>query len=169
MMDIKLVLIALLAFFNLALIGLITRSTPTLQAPLPQKLKPIYGEKAKANPAKPTLLIFFNNESECGCLDDWPNWREAHRRFEANLVVKGIFTGENRDALVEFCEAVSPPFPVFEDPSGSLEKRFGVRGQDVAKILLDPNGQILFADTRQTRPEDQQYFLRRLKRHLYAF
>ncbi len=114
-----------------------------------------------------TLLLFFHGEGDCDCLKDWPNWIDISNEFEGVLQVKGIYNGNDKEKFISFAQGYALPFPIYEDRSNAIHQEYKVTPSTVVKILLDSNGSIVFSDSNQFSPLDQNYFRKRLQAHIH--
>lgn len=151
--------ILFLLVFNIVFIGITLRnrysahSLPEIQFNnwAPYKMNLLCGENLVDQTSQFFLLIFFNADVECGCLEEWPYWSKLAGNSSLNLSVIGIFNGHDITKFLRFYDASKLPFPVFIDEKRNLQKYCHVVPEEVSKALVNDKGQILFLDTNQTK------------------
>ena len=118
---------------------------------------------------KPLLLIFFNADELCRCLDDWANWNTVVEKFGDRVQVKGVFNGSDLEKFLVFHAEQKLTFPVYRDPNRLLQRRLLIPPGIISKALVSPNGHLIYLDIYQEGERDQRYFIQRLVRHLDHF
>ena len=161
--------VTLLVIMNLFLLAFIIKKKPITireDADPFEKLTLLYGKEYVIRENDwPVLYIFFNVDASCGCLEDWPNWVEAANTLGDKMIVRGIFTGEDKTKLTGFSNGFQLNFPIYDDPDKTMSRRLRVPNK-LTKVLVDSHQRILFSDSYQIEPHDQDYFLARLRGHL---
>ena len=110
------------------------------------------------------VILFLHADNDCDCLEDWSNWVALHERFSKKILIRGIFNGSDPETMKSFAEGMSLPFNIYVDVTGKQKEQFQVLPGQIVKVMLDMEGHLIYADSYQAHPRDQDYFLERVQR-----
>jgi len=156
-----------MALFNLLLLYFVFGKPDFSMGPASRTGFELLYESPDANPPdKPVaeVILFLHADNDCECLEDWSNWVALHKQLSEKILIRGIFNGLDSESLKSFAEGLDLPFNIYVDVTGKQKEQYHVLPGQIVKVMLDQEGHVIYADSYQAHPRDQDYFLERVQR-----